>query len=85
MLVNKNLELVKRLEQHAGFVLNRLESDGNIYTGTVDINWVAHVKFELCLTLARLRLAISNDYKNISGSAVMQNMEAFVADEWEGA
>lgn len=78
-----DLEMIKDLERHAGFVMNRLTCDGNIYAQTIKLSVAYDAGYELSLAFLNLRKAltrISDDEK--TAVAVRMNMNNFNADDW---
>jgi len=81
---NNDLELISRLEQHAGFVLNRLECDGNILADAVDLDHLHRGIAMLATSFAYLREAMKQDgTKSVSRAAIMKNMDKFNVKDWE--
>ena len=79
-----DLDLISRLEQHAGFVLNRLECDGNILAGAVDLDHLHRGIATLATSFAYLREAMrQNGAKSFARADVMRNMDKFTAKDWE--
>lgn len=82
-LLMTDLDLIKNLEQHAGFVMNRLTCDGNIYAHAVDLNGLNRMHAELCVTFAHLRKCLNNiKPEDLSRVAIMQNMDSFDIKDW---
>jgi hypothetical protein len=78
-----DLDLIKNLEQHAGFTLHRLGCDGNIYAKAVDLDAINHSRVELCMAFARLRRALTNiKPEELSRVGIMKSMDSFNIEDW---
>lgn len=79
-----DLDLIKRLEQHAGFVLNRLTCDGNIYAGVITLTTAYDSQAMLRDAFTVLRNSLTNiELSDKSKIDVIENMNKFDVDEWQ--
>ena len=79
-----DLQLIQRLEQHAGFVIHRLTCDGNIYANAVDLDAAYQAAEDLSISFMCLREALKKipDTEKTVG-AVADNMDKFNIEDWE--
>lgn len=78
-----DLELIENLEQHAGFVMNRLTCDGNIYAGKIDLGMAYDASHELAIGFKRLRTSLRClDATEKTGQAVIKSMDSFNTEDW---
>jgi hypothetical protein len=78
-----DLELIQNLEQHAGFVMNRLTCDGNIYADKIYLGMAYDAGHELAMGFKRLRESLKRlDDVEKTGEAVTKSMDSFNTEDW---
>jgi len=79
-----DLELIRKLEQHAGFVIHRLTCDGNIYAQQVNLPDAYIAALELVNAFTLLRKAMhSIERSQKYEQAVQSNMHSFDIGDWD--
>lgn len=80
-----DLDLIKDLEQHAGFVLNRLTCDGNIYAQRISLGDAskAHNLFIESFVALRKSLRPHLSPEQVTGEAAVSSMDDFDAESWD--
>lgn len=78
-----DLELIQNLEQHAGFVINRLTCDGNIYANKINLNAAYGADHWLMEAFVMLRHSLSSiDEAEKAPKAVRNSMDSFDTGDW---
>ena len=78
-----DLELIQELEQHAGFVMNRLTCDGNIYADKIYLGMAYDGGHELAMGFKSLRESLKHlDDAEKTGDAVLKSMDNFNTEDW---
>lgn len=79
-----DLEMIKQLEQHAGFVLNRLTCDGNVYAKAINLELCNRVFAEFCSVFAHLRGCLTNiNPDELSRAEVAKSIDSFDTTDWQ--
>lgn len=78
-----DLDLIKDVEQHVGFVINRLTCDGNIYADKIHLENAYGAKAALGVAFKLLRESLKRaDDSEKTFEAVRDNMDSFDTDDW---
>lgn len=78
-----DLELIQDLEQHAGFVTDRLTCDGNIYADKIHLGMAYDARHELSLAFKKLRESMKClDDGEKTWSAAVKSMDSFNTEDW---
>jgi len=79
-----DLELIQNLEQHAGFVMNRLTCDGNIYARRIQLK-DAYTAYEaMILAFVALRKSLLPDLppEQVTAETVVSSVNDFNTEDW---
>ena len=78
-----DLQLIENLEQHAGFIINRLTCDGNIYADKINLEQAYGAKHALCVAFALLRQSLKRlDNADKTFEKSRDNMDSFNTEDW---
>lgn len=78
-----DLDLIKDLEQHAGFVIDRLTCDGNVYADEVDLNMAYGAKSSLAVCFNMLRQSLKKiDASEKTFEKARSSMNSFNISDW---
>ena len=79
-----DLQLIENLEQHAGFVINRLTCDGNIYADKIHLGMAYDAQHDLVKAFTWLRECLKGlDDSEKTYDAVSKSMESFDTGDWD--
>lgn len=78
-----DLELIQNLEQHAGFVINRLTCDGNIYANRIKLTEAYGAADALTVAFSILRASLTGiDEAQATYGAARDSMDSFNTEDW---
>lgn len=79
-----DLDLIKNLEEHAGFVLNRLTCDGNIYANAINLGCASKAQNVLIDAFINLRKALKKiSREETTADSVILSMQSFDINDWQ--